>query len=493
MTELPAHWMGLPLGKLAANTKSINPSTFPNELFELYSVPSFSVGQPDRVRGSEIKSNKQLVEPGDVLLCKIVPHLNRVWVVSAKKGHRQIGSGEWIVHRSNGCNPHYLRYLLSAPDFRERFLQTVSGVGGSLMRARPALVKQIEVSIAPHAEQRRIVAKLDSLSAHSSRARHELDRIPTLIERYKEAILAKAFSGQLTADWRIANPAIRWSHTDASRIHERRDAYLTGRRGSRLRQLFSAQGCFGTPPSWLSGHLADVVDLLAGFAFKSSWYQRTGVRLLRGANIAPGKLDWSDEARLSTDRAAEFSEYRLVSGDIVIAMDRPLISGGFKVARVPPDDDGVLLVQRVSRLRPTTDLDPGYAWHYVNSDVFVRHAMSTATGSDLPHISANDILSAPIYLPPLPEQVQIANLLSSAFSSLELLGCDHSRAVHLLTKFGQATLAKAFRGELIPQDPNDEPAAKLLERIRAERAEQPQRRGRAGRRKPVGALANHRQ
>ena len=215
MTGLPDNWAEIPLGKLTAKTKSLNPASFPNERFELYSVPSFANRQPEQVCGREIKSNKQRVEPGDVLLCKIVPHLNRVWVVSASNNQNQIASGEWIVHRTDHCDPYYLRHLLSAPEFRESFLATVSGVGGSLMRARPAAVKTIEIPLAPLREQRRIVAKLDSLSARSSRARHELDCIPRLIESYKQAILAKAFSGELTSDWRSQHGLPQWGQDTA--------------------------------------------------------------------------------------------------------------------------------------------------------------------------------------------------------------------------------------------------------------------------------------
>ena len=184
---------------------NIDPAKEPEETFEVYSVPSYSQSRPDLIRGAEIKSIKQFVEPGDVLLCKIVPHLNRVWVVQEKGKYRQIASGEWIVIRSRACDSHYIRQALMEPGFRERFMETVSGVGGSLLRARPKLVAQLSVPLAPAPEQCRIVDKLDCLFTHTGRARGELSRIPTLVEHYKQAILAAAFSGELTRDWRNQN------------------------------------------------------------------------------------------------------------------------------------------------------------------------------------------------------------------------------------------------------------------------------------------------
>jgi hypothetical protein len=205
MNDLPSGWDKLRLGDIAIRTSNVDPSRCPEELFELYSVPSFSIGEPDRLRGKEIKSSKQAVEPDDILLCKIVPHINRVWTVAAKSNQRQIASSEWIVYRTHHSDPHYLRYCLSEACFRERFMSTVAGVGGSLMRARPSEVAKIDIPLAPLPEQRRIVTKINSLSAKSIRARDHLEHIPRLVEKYKQAILAAAFQGQLTREWRFAN------------------------------------------------------------------------------------------------------------------------------------------------------------------------------------------------------------------------------------------------------------------------------------------------
>src|SRR5689334_22241422 len=109
MSRLPKGWELLPLGEIAARTSSVDPSRSPSERFELYSVPSYSNKRPETLAGAEIRSVKQALEAGDVLLCKIVPHINRVWVVEPKSQLRQIGSGEWIVYRSHECDPYYLR------------------------------------------------------------------------------------------------------------------------------------------------------------------------------------------------------------------------------------------------------------------------------------------------------------------------------------------------------------------------------------------------
>src|ERR1051326_987697 len=107
MTDLPDGWASLRLGEIAARTFNVDPFKSPRERFELYSVPSFSNGRPDIAFGLEIKSAKQAVQSDDVLLCKIVPHINRVWIVEPKTTMRQIASGEWIVYRGHFCDASY--------------------------------------------------------------------------------------------------------------------------------------------------------------------------------------------------------------------------------------------------------------------------------------------------------------------------------------------------------------------------------------------------
>jgi type I restriction enzyme S subunit len=150
---------------MAKRLGSITPSEFPNEEFDLYSIPSYDLGVPEIARGNEIGSAKQIVAPRDVLLSKIVPHIRRSWVVGKNRGRRIIASGEWIVFRGDEIDPDYLKHILKCDEFHSRFMETVAGVGGSLLRARPAQVAEIPIPLPPLPEQRRIAAILDKADA----------------------------------------------------------------------------------------------------------------------------------------------------------------------------------------------------------------------------------------------------------------------------------------------------------------------------------------
>ena len=117
------------LGELmAAKKTSLDPRKTPESEFELFSISAFDAGTPEVVKGSEIGSTKQVVEDGDVLLSKIVPHIRRAWVVDKASDRPTIGSSEWIIFRSESFDPSYLRHVLISDRFHQAFMQTVAGV-----------------------------------------------------------------------------------------------------------------------------------------------------------------------------------------------------------------------------------------------------------------------------------------------------------------------------------------------------------------------------
>lgn len=173
--------------------------------------------------------------------------------------------------------------------------------------------------------------------------------------------------------------------------------------------------------SWSATTLAESVDQLAGFAFKSKLYLEDGrgIRLLRGDNIAPGRVRWDGCREYPCDLLEGLDRYQLRDGDVVIAMDRPWIDAGLKVARVGEADLPAMLVQRVTRLRSRDGIDPGFIWACVRSPGFSSHLRAEITGTAVPHISGKQIGSFPMLLPPRPEQRAIASAIGALDAKIE--------------------------------------------------------------------------
>ncbi|MCS5601787.1 MAG: N-6 DNA methylase [Paracoccus sp.] len=147
---------------MASGLPSIDPSRSPEERFELWSIPAHEGREPERPLGKEIGSAKKGVQPNDVLLSRIVPHIRRTWVVApSRNAERQIASGEWIVFRGDDFVPEYLARVLISDFFHAQFMQTVTGVGGSLSRANPKAVAEIRIPLPRLEVQREIVAEVE--------------------------------------------------------------------------------------------------------------------------------------------------------------------------------------------------------------------------------------------------------------------------------------------------------------------------------------------
>jgi restriction endonuclease S subunit len=158
------------------NVKTIDPRNTPDEIFELWSIPAFDAGCPELLRGIEIGSQKKVVTPGDVLLSRIIPHIRRGWIVRENPvGRRQIASTEWIVFSSNEVVPGFLRQLLVSDFFHVSFMQTITGVGGSLSRANPAAVGEIQIPLPPLEVQKEIVSEIEGYQKVINGARAVLD------------------------------------------------------------------------------------------------------------------------------------------------------------------------------------------------------------------------------------------------------------------------------------------------------------------------------
>ncbi len=168
--------------------------------------------------------------------------------------------------------------------------------------------------------------------------------------------------------------------------------------------------------------LLNVADLLAGFAFSTEFYtsDTVGPRLMLGANVAPGSPNWEKKVHWPTRLLDGLEKYRLIEGDVVLAMDRPWIPAGLKMFRLPRADAGCLLVQRVARLRGGARLDTGYLYYSLRAQAFTNYILGVQTGSTVPHISSGQILGYEIHLPPLPEQRRIAAVLGALDDKIDL-------------------------------------------------------------------------
>lgn len=314
-------------------------------------------------------------------------------------------------------------------------------LGISINNLRGSDLKAIPIPVAPLREQRRIVAKIDSLTGKSRRARNHLDHIPRLVEKYKQAILAAAFRGDLTREWREANG-----------LPSFQSVRLPELLAEPIRNGLSVRGS-DTPP---------------------------GVRALRLSALRGGTVDLSDVRFLpiTDDQSARFL---LREGDVLVSRGNGTKAFVGLAALVGAVEFPTIFPDTAFRLRPNLSrASPSWLaliWNAPPMREQIERVAKTTAG--IWKISQGNLNEIDILLPSPAEQTEIVRRISSAFDWIDRLFKDASSARKLVDHFNQAVLAKAFKGELVPQDPADEPASALLDRIREERATAPKaKRGR---------------
>jgi type I restriction enzyme S subunit len=179
--------------------------------------------------------------------------------------------------------------------------------------------------------------------------------------------------------------------------------------------------------------LGDVADMLSGFAFKSQQFldsSEDGVYLVRGDNVQQGFIRWGDKAKKwRRDSYEDLARYQLQKDDVILAMDRPIVGGGLKLAWVKDQDLPSLLVQRVTRIRGLeTRARTNYLRYVLSGSSFVAHIDRITTGANIPHISGKDISSFELPLPDLNEQDRIVECIAAYDDLIEV----NQRRIRLL-------------------------------------------------------------
>ena len=190
---------------------------------------------------------------------------------------------------------------------------------------------------------------------------------------------------------------------------------------------------------WPCEPLKKHVDVLAGYAFKSQGFVDSGIRICGGLIIAPDRIKWEECKYWKSSEGIE--QYLLQENDLVIALDRPWISGGFKIGAIGRQDLPCLLIQRTARLR-MKDVDFRYVMMLLRDESFKMHC--TTSGTTVPHISHKDIETYEIPFPPARVQKEIIARLSTAKSRAEKLEAKAREGVAVCETMRKAILKEAF-------------------------------------------------
>ena len=343
-------------------------------------------------------------------------------------------------------------------------------------------LKETQIPIPPLPEQRRIVAKLDRFSARSAAVRDHLARTTKLATRAKQAILAHAFQGGLVDSSSVKGTSVPFRDELIRLRDERRLVEGLRKKGKNKSVPISSAVLPDIPDTWRWLTFDDCSwDMTVGHVGPmKDRYVESGIPFLRSLNIKPNAISTRNMRYIDADFDEELCKSRLLPGDLVVVR-----TGEPGVAAVIDDKLGPCNCSDLVISRLCEFINPHFAAFYMNSSFARNTSSAMQVGVAQRHFNVGAMSVMPVPVPPMTEQREIVRRIESAFVRIERMTEEASRAAHLLDRLDERLLAKAFRGELVPQDTDDEPAEALLARIRDARAAAPK--PKRGRRKKIDA------
>ena len=470
----------------------------------LVKISAVTWGQFDELQSKTLPASEtpvpsNRIQPGDLLISRantielvgssvIVKELQRELYLSDKVLRL-------VVHEPS---KRWINYALKTPALRKAIEDGSSGNQLSMRNISQEKLKALPLPLAPEAEQKRIADKLDTVLTRVDAVNTRLARVAPLLKRFRQSVLAAATSGRLTEDWRQQNSFT----VDVDAIAKRRlvdfESNSALRKQWRNREPDNLQlsgadqyNQTQTPSTWLWITLKSVatldkfaiVDGPFGSDLKSSDYVQDGKYPVLTISMMYDMKDMSAARYVSTEKFEQLTRSKVEGGDILVAK----IGSTYGLACLyPPNAPTALIPANMCKITCDNSVAlTQYTLLWLKSTVFKAHLDGIVSFSAQPAFNVGNFKSLPIPLPPLIEQTEIVRRVETLFAFADRLEARLAQAQTAATRLTPALLAKAFRGELVPQDPNDEPAAELLRRLQAERASAPKASAGRGRKAAV--------
>lgn len=452
MSELPHGWTNFRITDIGGLSGGKTPSKADSSFWDSADIPWVSpkdmkklhIGDSeDRISEKSLTDAGMTLYPKDsILMVTRSGILQHTFPVAITTSPVTVNQDIKVIRPLDGVQPAYLLHLLRACG--QKILEKCSKDGTTVQSIATEKLEQLELPLAPLTEQVRIAQALDGLLAQVDTLKARLDALPALIKRFRQSVLSAAITRQLTT---IGLEEPRTSDTG-------NETEVTQFREVRL------------------GDVA--TDFSYGTTAKS---QKAGsVPVLRMGNIQNGKLDWHE--LVYTSDCSEIEKYKLSSGDILFnRTNSPELVGKTAIYK---DARPAIYAGYLIRVRCGEKLLPDYLNHCLNSPQGRDYCWQVKTdGVSQSNINAKKLADFRFDLPSIEVQAEIVRRVEQLFAFADQLEARLADARARVDALTQSILAKAFRGELVPQDPADEPASVLLERIKAQRAAAPKpKRGR---------------
>lgn len=500
-TPLPTGWIQMPLGNCGTWHGGGTPSKFNDSYWTNGTIPWISPKDMKtfRITDSEDhlaqlaieETNVKPFPSGTVLVVIRSGILSRTLPVAVSQVLGTMNQDLKGLLPSVGIDSEFVGYFLQA--YEQDILRKCSKHGTTVASIDTASLHSYPLSIAPLNEQRRIVAKIEKLFSDLDAGVAALKRAKANLKQYRAAVLKAAVEGKLTEEWRAMHPTKEPASALLARIlKERRQKW----EADQLAKFAAAKK--EPPKNWRDKYVepsppnvvgmpelpadwcwASVEQLAAeeryalaigpfGSNLKVPDYRETGVPLIFVRNIRSGVFGGENCKYVTTAKASELNAHSVDAGDILITKmgeppgDACQYPHGNPKAIITAD----CIKMRLHKLLPNAQL----IVFAINSQTVRNQIVHITKGVAQQKVSLDRFSTIAIPLSPLDEQQQIVGEVEEKLSQIDAAETQIEHGLLRAARLRQSILKQAFEGKLVPQDPNDEPASVLLERLQSIRS-----------------------
>jgi type I restriction enzyme S subunit len=431
------------------------------------------------IAATEREIDELRLQPGDILMNEGGDRdkLGRGWVWSGEMPECIHQNHVFRVRAFNGVESRFVSYYANSAG--QSHFQSSGRQTTNLASVNKTTLSALSLPLPPSKEQRRIVAKLDAILERTRAAKARLERLPALLEKLKRSILAAAFRGDLTKHWRAVHANVEPASVLLERIcTERRrrwedDLRAKGKdpKKSKYEEPMQTTPIRGMtlPDTWEWTTLGHVSWSVKDGPHFSPPYVDDGVPFLSGRNIHTDGIDFSTAKFISHDLHEELSKRcKPEPGDLLYTK-----GGTTGIACVNTETRDFNVWVHVAVVKLVNSVSAVYLRHALNAPDCYAQAQRFTHGVGNQDLGLTRMIKIVLPVTPYDEQLAIVDRIDAALEYIKRLEARARTCASKIAAFEQALLGAAFRGELVPQDPNDEPATALLERIRAARAAEP--------------------
>jgi type I restriction enzyme, S subunit len=406
-----------------------------------------------------------VVRPGDLLIGMDGDFNCTIWKGPEALLNQRVCK---ISVKENYFDKEFMTFLL--PGYLSAINSGTSSVTVKHLSSRT--IAEIPLPLPPLPEQHRIVARIEELFSRLDVGVEGLQKAKAQLQHYRQSVLKAAVDGRLTAEWRKVHPEVEPADKLLRRIELKR---LNNKKRLKSIQDYDLSNPPHLPDTWIRATIDQVSDLITDGDHNPPKRTANGIPHLTAKNIRNWRISEDGCTYITKDDFESVRKrYNPLANDVIITC----VGSVGRTAIVP--EDYIFSADRnlaAVRLVPN-GMEPRFLQYNLNTSESQRAILNASGSTAQPHFYLGDIKAFPVALAPTEEQQEIINDMEHRFSIIDELEVQFEFNKIRSNRLRQSILKRAFEGKLVLQDPNDEPASLLLERIRAERTKESPSRGR---------------